>query len=100
MEKNFLGKGDGVNNLASQALVSGAIFSSPWETLSGAKQTPRQIWQRVKNRGHFFHSTGNIARRPNFFFFFLSEPKCDVNRGRVRMRECVKCFERGAGYEQ
>ena len=64
MEKNFLGKGDGVNNLASQALVSGAIFSSPWETLSGAKQTPRQIWQRVKNRGNIFHSTGNIARRP------------------------------------
>ena len=34
---NFLGKGDGVNNLASQALVSRAIFSTPWETISAGK---------------------------------------------------------------
>ena len=77
---NLLVKGDGENNLASQTLVSGAIFSSPWETLSGAKQTRRQIWQRLKNRGDIFHSAGNL-KAPHFEKKLLWEPKCggDIN---------------------
>ena len=55
---NFLGEGDGVNNLAGQALVSGAIFSTPSTTLSPAKQTHRQIWRVKKGR-----CMGNTACR-------------------------------------